>query len=213
MKTMYSIIMATAFTFFASAVGIQAQTDRDSIYSGTMNKALAQLDSAHSVQQWLQVKNHFERISLKYTGEWLPLYYSAYCGVMGAFFDPKSDKNEALLEDATERIDRLYDFPLADQSEVNTLKAYCLTAKIATGPSSNGQKYFAGVIGLYEKAMEENPENPRPVILLSDFEERIPAFLRSEKRNRDNELTKARSLFDKEAPNNEKPYWGRYFLP
>ena len=212
MKTNQLLRTAVIFIVFFTAIQIQSQTVRDSLYDKTMTNALTQLDSAKNVQQLQQCKNLFERVAQKYSQEWLPAYYAAFCGINSVFYDMKSERNEAFLSEAEAQIEKLYTFPKADKSEINTLKAYYLTALTAMNPQVNGIKYFSKIIRLYETAMKENAENPRPVILLADYERRLPNFIRSKKRIYADEIVKAKSLFAKEQPNIEKPYWGRYFL-
>lgn len=212
MKTIFQICFTIFFIVNLIPFGIHSQTVYDSLYDKAMYETLVQLDSAGTIRQLQHCKNRFERIAQRYPDEWLPLYYAAYCGVNSIFYDAQSKQNRALLDEAGDRIERLFHFPQADLSEINTLKGYYLTAMIVLDPEVNGQKYFSEIIGFYEKAMDENPENPRPVFLLADFERRLPAFVRSGKRDPDKETAKARLLFEKEQPNIEKPYWGKYFL-
>ena len=191
---------------------VHAQTARDAKYEEFMRLALHKLDSANTVEKLQQTGNLFERISKKYSLEWIPAYYVVYCDVNSVFYDIESSRNELILKKVSMSIEDLYAFPNAVQSEVNTLKAYYLTAVIAINPQVNGQKYFSEIIRLYESAMAQDPENPRPIILLADFERRLPSFIRSDKRNPDEEKNKAALLFEKEKPNIERPYWGRSFL-
>lgn len=211
MKTTFFITttIMLCMTLFTPA---HAQTVRDAQYEEFMQQALRRLDSAATVEELQQTGNLFERISKKYSLEWMPAYYVAYCNVNSVFYDAKSSRNEMFLTKAGEIIDALYSYPDATQSEINTLKAYCLTAMITTNPEVNGQKYFSEVIRLYEKAIAQDTENPRPVILLANFEQQLPPFVRPDKRNPDEEKAKAAVLFEKEAPNIEKPYWGKFFL-
>lgn len=211
MKTNFFITMAILLSMIFSSF-VHAQTVRDGRYEEYMQLALNRLDSAKTVEGLLQARNLFDRISKNYASEWLPAYYVAYCDVNSVFYDLKSSRNEMILEKASKAIEDMYAFPNAVQSEINTLKGYCLMAMIAMNPQVNGQQYFSEVIRLYETAMEQNPENPRPVILLADFEQRLPPFIQSDKRNPDEERTKATLLFEKENPNIEKPYWGKFFL-
>ncbi|MEA5127638.1 MAG: hypothetical protein VB074_05610 [Proteiniphilum sp.] len=201
------IMFCMAFSSF-----MYAQTGRDAQYVEYMQLALNKLDSVNTVEELQQTANLFERISKKYPSEWLPGYYVAYCNVNSVFYGIGSSRNEMILMKARERIEELYTFSGADLSEVNTLKAYYFTALITIDPEVNGQKYFSEVIRLYETAIAQDPGNPRPVVLLADFERRLPPFIRTDKRNPDEEKAKATLLFEKENPNIEKPYWGKYFL-
>lgn len=211
MKTNFFIKTAIIFCMIFPPL-VHAQAVRDIQYEEFMRMALNKLDSANTVEELQQTGNLFERISKKYSFEWMPAYYVAYCDVNNVFYDITSSRNEMILEKASKIIEALYAFPNADPSEVNTLKGYCLTAMIAVSPEANGQKYFSEIIRLYEQAIAQDPENPRPVVLLADFERRLPPFIRSDKRNPDEEKAKAALLFEKEVRGVEKPYWGRFYL-
>lgn len=211
MKTNFFMKVTILFCVISSSFAY-AQTVRDGQYEEYMQLALNKLDSANTVEGLLQAGNQFDRISKNYSSEWLPVYYVAYCDINSVFYDPKSSRNEMVLVKADKAIEDLYAFPNADLSEINTLKAYRLTAMIVINPQVNGQKYSSEVIQLYETAIAQNPENPRPVILLADFERRLPPFIRSDKRNPEEEKAKAALLFEKEEPGIDNPYWGRVFL-
>lgn len=211
MKTNLFILSIVVFGMMFPVLS-QAQSVRDEQYEPIIRQALDSLESASNAAKLQQAGNLFERISKKYPEEWIPVYYGAYCTVQSVFYDMASPRNELKLKNATDIIERLSQFPEADLSEINTLKGYSLMAKIALNPQENGQKYYAEVIRLFEKAIAQNPENPRPVVLLADFEKRLPAFIRSDKRNPEEEMAKAALLFGKETPSIEKPYWGKYFL-
>lgn len=206
------IIVVSIVVFTTSQLYAQSFL-RDSIYDKTMSMALAKLDSVNrNVETAQQCKNLFERIAQIYSQEWLPAYYAVYSNINSVFYDVESKNSEAFLSEAIAGIEKLYNYPNADLSEVNTLKAYYYTALTLTNPKKNGKKYFSEIIDLYEKAIEENPQNPRPIILLADYEQRLPAFIRSKKRKYDDEIAKAKVLFEREEANIEKPYWGKYFL-
>lgn len=183
----------------------------DSLYHTSMDKALIQLDSVKNVSDLFQCRNLFERIAQKYTDNWQPVYYTAYCDIEMVYYDQKSEQNKGRLEDAKIYLEKLASYSEADKSEISTLWGYYYNALILLDPEVNGQKYFGEVIGAYEKAMEQNPENPRPVVLLTFFEQYLPPFIKS-KRDPARERERAKDLFDRQTRTIENPYWGKYFL-
>ncbi|GBU08751.1 hypothetical protein AwDysgo_20820 [Bacteroidales bacterium] len=176
-----------------------------------MNQALSKLDTAKTVAEIQESKVLFERISHIKSSEWIPIYYIAYCNINSVYNDSKSKRNQAFLEEAKKYIDKLKKNKKANLSEIYTLEAYYYMAIISMDPEANGQKYFSNVVSSYEKAMELDPNNPRPICLLAFFEQQLPPFLRS-KRNTTEELEKARSLFEQETKNISAPYWGEMYL-
>ena len=211
MKTfkLYLCIILFTLPFSISIAGNKDYSDNG--YLIAMEKTLIKLDSAKTVNDLQQCKNTFERISLKYTKKWLAIYYIAYSDIQMVYFNAKAENNETILADAKTYIDKLSSFNNADKSEVNTLLGYYYNALIMLNPEINGQKYYNDVIGNYEKAIELNPENPRPVFLLAFFEDNLPPFLRS-KRVFCEEISKTKELYRKEQRSIEKPYWGKYFF-
>lgn len=192
-------------------MALSAITNTDSTYLKVMEKTVLKLDSAKSVNELQTIRNQFERISLKYDKEWLPLYYVAYTGIQMAYFNPKAENNEAILETVKASLDKLNSFTDADKSEVSTLYGYYYNGLSMINPAVNGQKYFNDVISSYEKAIKLNPENPRPIFLLAFYESFLPDFIRS-KRDFCEEISKAKSLYQKEKKTMERPYWGEAFM-
>ncbi len=211
MKTfkLYLCIILFTLPFSISIAGNKHYLNNG--YLIAMEKTLIKLDSAKTVSDLQQCKNTFERISLKYTEKWLPIYYIAYSDIQMVYFNAKAENNETILADAKTYIDKLSSFNNADKSEVNTLLGYYYNALIMLNPEINGQKYYNDVIGNYEKAIELNPENPRPVFLLAFFEDNLPPFLRS-KRVFCEEIGRTKELYSKEKKSIEKPYWGEHFF-
>lgn len=183
----------------------------DSVYLKAMGKTIVKLDSAKSVNDLQAIRNQFERISLKYDKEWLPVYYTAYTGIQMVYYNPKAENNEMVLSTAKACIDKLSSFTNADKSEISTLFGYYYNALTMINPAVNGQKYFNDVISNYEKAMQLNPQNPRPVFLLALYESYLPDFIRS-KRDFCEEISKAKALYEAGQKTIEKPYWGEDFL-
>ena len=74
-------------------MALSAITNTDSTYLKVMEKTVLKLDSAKSVNELQTIRNQFERISLKYDKEWLPLYYVAYTGIQMTYYNPKAENN------------------------------------------------------------------------------------------------------------------------
>jgi len=196
--------------FSISTLFVTAQS-ADKQYNVAIEKALNGLDSAKSVQDMQKIRNQFERISNKYTKEWLPLYYVIYCDLQMVYYNPKGEINHSILDDAGKRLTQLEKMEDADKSELNTLQGYYYNALIMLDPQVNGQKYFNDVTSNYKNAINQNNKNPRPVFLLAFFEQRLPDFLKSDAVFCE-ELKKAENLFVEEKKSIHKPYWGKDFL-
>lgn len=119
------------------------EASSEELYRQAMKETLNKMDSAARADDLLQCRNQFERISMKYTGEWLPVYYIAYCDIQLVYYNPKSPGNPKHLADAKERLDNLYGYPQADASnttpcgDITTTPGCCWSLK---KPNSFRQK-------------------------------------------------------------------------
>ncbi len=202
------IIISFVLAFVCSSVYAQST---DAIYEQAMSKAVAKLDSSYTIPALKQQKNQFDRISSKYTKEWLPVYYSVYCNVQSVYMNAKAENSVALLDEAKEKLSALEKFENTDKSEVNTLWGYYFTALISLDPQNNGAKYFGQVMSYYKQAIAEDADNPRPVYLLAFFEKNLPPFMQQGK-DFCAELQKAEILYQAEETKTIAPHWGREFL-
>lgn len=211
MKTMkfQSVLVVLVCLLFCNFT-LEAKTCDDELYRSSMQKALDKLDKASNVDELADARNMFERISGKYQAQWQPAYYVAYCDIQMIYFDSKSDRNKARLQEAKAGIEKVELFADADMSEVNTLWGYYYNAEILVNPAS-AQTLYLKVIASYEQAMAGNSNNPRPVILRAFFNQHLPEFIRM-KIDPAAEIEKAKELFNKEEKNIESPYWGEYFI-
>jgi len=184
----------------------------DSLYYSLMEQALKDFDSAKTLSEIIESKYKFERISRIAPQEWLPTYYITYSTLRYVYNNSNdSENNKLYLEEAKKHIGQLTKNAHADQSEIKTLLGYYYAALILLDPKANGKKYSKEVLRSYKDALKINPENPRAIILLAFFEQRLPKFMKS-KRNPKTEVAKAKELFDKEEKNIHAPYWGRNYL-
>ena len=185
------------------------QTSSDSIkYTNAMSQVLASMDSLKSVDQLTVVKNSFQRIASHYTEQSMPIYYLALCNINQAYQTPNAT---LYLQEAEKQLKLLEKMKEVDQSELENLWGYYYMCIISKDPQEYGQKYFQTVIAKFEKAIQLNDQNPRPIILLAVFEQNLPSFLQS-KRKGSEEQEKAQKLFDEEEKNINRPYWGKSFL-
>ena len=158
--------------FFNTCNSLNAQND--SIYSVAMNQILLKLDIAESEYDFQLCKSQFERISELKPEEWIVKYYVAYANVMSIFYNPKSNKIEAYLDEASKYIEEIGEIKTADLSEIKTLIGLYYMARIVTNPQVNGQKYYRDIISALEEAKTINNENPRPICLQMFFEKQLP---------------------------------------
>lgn len=208
MKTIQSFFLIFCFGLFMCTISVQAQNSNQ--YQTAMQKALDKLDSAKNPEQLLDSRNLFERISIKFNDQWQPIYYTAYCDIQMVYFDSKSEMNKARLENAKGLLEKLDNFANADASEVSTLWGYYYNAMIVFNPATS-QTLFGNVVESYEKAIQLNPENPRPVILRAFFNQFLPSIVKL-KIDTPTEVENAKKLFAGQEKSVDNPYWGEEFI-
>lgn len=212
MKTIkFYVLSSLLFISFTSLSSLKAATFNDPAYTTTMEQTLAVLDTATSVRTLQQCKYTFERISQLDEKQWMPTYYVAYCNILSVYFNPQSEKVSSYLNESKLYLDQLSKYKFVDKSELATLTGFYYMALIISDPQVNGQKYFSEVISHFQKGIQLNPENPRPVCLLAFFNRQMPPFIQI-KMDIEAEKEKATTLFDKEPQTTTSPYWGRFYL-
>ena len=183
----------------------------DDVYLKGMNNAIAQIDTVKTVASIKKVRNQFDRISQKYSDQWLPLYYVAYSNLEMVLRNPKAADVQSLLADAKEKISRFEKMKGVNKSELSTLWGYYYNALIATDPAINGEKFYNEVMSNYKKAIELDTNNPRPVFLLAVFEKNLPPFLQSGNEYC-GELRKSEELYNKSISQTSEIHWGKNSL-
>lgn len=206
MKTLkISLLVWVLFTLSVSAQSL------DEVYTKGMEKAIAQLDTAATIGSIKKVRNQFDRISQTYSDRWLPVYYVGYSDLAMVYMNPKAEDNQTLLIEVREKLNKLEKMKEVDKSELSNLWGYYYNALIATDPATNGAKLYNEVISSYQKAMELDADNPRPVFLLAFFEQNLPPFLQSGK-DFCTELKNSEKLYNNEQNTKSDIRWGKGFL-
>ena len=150
---------------FSLMVVTNAMFGQSEKYVGAMEANLAKGTYEAEPEELINVANAFERIAGAEPSEWLPSYYAA---LMYMYIAQKSmqdaDKLEMAVEKAWENIEKAVAIS-GENSEVLTLKAYVYLGYIWKNPMINGAMYTGKAYTLLDKAMELDPENPRPYYL------------------------------------------------
>lgn len=207
---MKNYLLTSVFILIMFICGRQLKASENN-YQTLMTKYVFQLDSAQNVDQYITLKNIFDRIIEMYPQEWLPVYYSAYCNIQVVYCNQKANQNQSFLDEAKQNLDKISRNKEADQSEINTMYGYYYNALILLNPKENGQKYYSQVMSYYQKAETQNPQNPRPIFLSALFNRNLPSFLQNGK-DYCQELDRADLLFQNSTQELLYPHWGISFL-
>jgi hypothetical protein len=147
---------------FSLSLATFAQSDK---YVAAMQKNLSAMDTSFKTPaNLLAVANNFERIATAEKSQWLPYYYAAFCQVNYGFMEQDKDKIDGFADKATDLINKA-DSLMPNNSEISCIKSMIASCHMMVNPMQRWQEYGAESNGNMEKAMQQDPTNPRPYYL------------------------------------------------
>ncbi|MBL0145758.1 MAG: hypothetical protein IPP48_08335 [Chitinophagaceae bacterium] len=147
---------------FATVLFATAQNEK---YIAAMKANIAALDSSFkNPANLLTLANKFERIAVAEKNQWLPYYYAAYCQVNYGFMEQDKSKTDAIADKANALI-AVADSLMPNNSEISCIKSMIASCHMMVDPMTRWQQYGEESTGQMEKAMEQDPANPRPYML------------------------------------------------
>ena len=157
---MKKFIFLSIFSIFSLVTLAQSEK-----YLGAMKKNIALLDSAYAKpDNFTSLANTFERIGTSEKTEWLPFYYAAYCRVNYAFMQKDPSGNDEIAAKATTLINTA-DSLQPNNSELSCLKSMIATLQMLVNPQQRYMQYRASIEKEMQKAMQQDPTNPRSYML------------------------------------------------
>lgn len=187
MKTIFLSIVS----FFSISVLAQNNLEND------LNKALNSSEKANLVE-----------LVKTYPNEWLPKYYLALSDVVSVLEKENKTESSKILDEAKSLINKL-ESQAPKNVEVLNLKALYLTAEIVQDPLTNGGIYYPEVIETYQKALELNPNNPRSILGLAEFNINAANYIGTDITQDCKNVKKSLALFTNEKPKKNEPKWGK----
>lgn len=187
------------------SVILAAQTKE--MYQKEMEKIVVSLDSATSLEQITDLNNRLVRVNRLFPDQWQPLYYEAYIDLCSFFIKP--DLGIAVLNDAEDRIREALSIERADKSELWALQGYIMMMKISTDPMNLGASLTGSVYNILEKSIKENPENPRPRLVLINFSMGKKMFFKEDVSSECEQLPRIENLMKSEHKTPLTPKWER----
>ena len=193
------------FIVFLFAVSIKAQSQ----YQETMAESIAEIETAKTMDEYLDLSNRFLRIAEAEPKEWLPEYYASYCTVMQSFSIEDNKEKDKLLNSAMEIINKA-EAKSKDNTEILVLKAFVLQMQISIDPMTRGMKYGMEADRLITKAIELNPGNPRPYMLRAESQFYTPEQFGGGKAKAKVNFEKAIERYKTFVPESSiHPNWGK----
>ena len=157
---MKKITIISLLSFFSLITFAQSEK-----YTNAMKKNITLLDSAFAKpDNFLSMANTFERIGTTEKTEWLPFYYAAYCRVNYAFMQKDPSGNDPIAEKATALINTA-DSLQPNNSEISCVKSMIASVQMLVNPQQRFMQYGAASQKELQKAMQQDPTNPRPYML------------------------------------------------
>lgn len=157
---MKKLVFVCVFVLAAAAAFAQSEK-----YTAAMKANIAQIDSAFkNPPALLTLANNFERIATAEKNQWLPYYYAAYCQVNYGFAEKDKSKTDAIADKASALIFKA-DSLQANNSEISCIKSMIASCHMMVNPMQRFMEYGEESSSNIEKAMEQDPANPRPYML------------------------------------------------
>jgi len=204
---MKKITLISLLSFFSLITFAQSEK-----YTNAMKKNIALLDSAFAKpDNFLSMANTFERIGTTEKTEWLPFYYAAYCRVNYAFMQKDPAGNDPIAEKATALINTA-DSLQPNNSEISCVKSMIATLQMLVNPQQRYMQYRASIEKEMQKAMQQDPANPRPYMLKAQNLKSTPEQFGGGCKTALPQLQIAMEKFSTFKPQSEiNPSWGKAY--
>lgn len=139
-----------------------SQSDK---FVAAMKSNLAVMDSGYRNPGYmLTLANNFERIAISEKNQWLPYYYAALCQVNCGFIQSDKDKVDGIADKATDLISKA-DSLAPNNSEISCVKSMIASCHLMVNPMQRYMEYGPESGSNLDKAIAQDPTNPRPYYL------------------------------------------------
>ena len=152
MKTLFILL----FTLIV-AVPSYGQQGR---YEQAMLRAIEMMNSATSINEYIDAANMFERIAQTEKTEWLPLYQASYTYILIGLMETDLSKKDPYLDKAQQFLDRALKIA-PEESELFALQAFIYPGRMVVDPMNRGIEMIGKLNAALDKAIRLNPDNPR----------------------------------------------------
>jgi hypothetical protein len=158
MKQMLSLVFGIGFLLNAQAQGQEK-------FILAMKANIASLDtSMRNPEKLIVIANNFERIALAERSNWLPFYYAAFAQVNCAFSTADKSKTDGIADRAEYLITKA-DSLMPNNSEISCIKSMIASCRLMVNPMERFMKLGPISAAALDKAIEQDPGNPRPYLL------------------------------------------------
>ncbi|MEQ8924253.1 MAG: hypothetical protein RLO81_00485 [Fulvivirga sp.] len=198
--------LTLVFTLLLCALFTNAKDN--TAYINAMKTQIETFNNSKSQEELQASANAFERIAQKETTEWLPLYYAAHAYIKMGFNNTLSlEEKDSYYDKAIALIEKAGEIS-PNNSEITALKGYALMGKLSADSANRGQTMSPLVMQAFGQAMQQNPENPRPLVLMAQMEYGMAQFFGSSTEKACGMANQSLALFEAEAAEGINPTWG-----
>ncbi|MVZ65925.1 hypothetical protein GQF61_08650 [Sphingobacterium sp. DK4209] len=165
-----------------------------------------------ALQSWKEGKStdamsKFERIAQAEKDNWIPRYYQAMVASTSSFQTQDVKEKTKLIDAALQLIPTQSE---ALNAEWYVLKAITLTAQLVIDPMTTAMTLSPQIIEAYESALELEPNNPRALSGLAEFQIQSKKYMGGSTEKECKDLEKAVSLYAAEKHETAfYPSWGK----
>lgn len=145
------------FAFILLSSALIAQSDK---LVKAIEKNLAIMDTAQTIETALLLKNGFERIADAEKGEWIPQYYASMANATLSMREKDNILKEEIIDKAEKYINRA-DSLEPDNSDIYVIKSMIVYARITVSPMERFMALSPLATKYIDKAAELDPSNPR----------------------------------------------------
>ncbi len=188
------------FSTLLFSYAVSAQTR----YEIAMDEAMMLWSDGKSVEAAAKL----ERIAAVQKDEWHPAYHQALILITQSFSAHDVSTRKQLLLSANAIIQQKKH--MGPSAEWLVLTALSLTSELTADPMNLGQKLSPKIISTYQTALKVDPENPRALSGLAEFQINTKKFTGGNTDKEYGDLQKALSLFQQSTKEDKyDPSWGR----
>jgi len=151
----------------------------------------------------------FQRIASVEKENWLPNYYIGLISATEVLSGAEKEQASTLLVQAQKNLDKAKVIS-SNNSELYCLQALINTAWVTLDPMNNGQKLSASIVESYQRAMQLDANNPRPLYLLAEYQINMAKFFSQDTKPFYEMIKTSLKKFDNfKAPSAFYPKWGK----
>ena len=182
-------------------------------YVAAMKNNIAAIDTSfRNPASLLALANNFERIASAEKNQWLAYYYAAFCQVNYGFMEQNKDKVDAIADKATDFINKA-DSLMPNNSEISCIKSMIASCHMMVNPMQRYMEYGPESGSNMEKAMQQDPTNPRPYYLKGQGLKYTPEQFGGGCKTAKPEYETALAMFASFKPASEiSPVWGKDYV-